>query len=323
MMIARIALILLAATSAVILLIWSQHRHVPLKVSGFIEADEIRVGSRVGGRVQKVPASEGQLAKAGDTLVQLEPYDLLERRAQSKATLAELQARLDELKHGPRPQEITAAEARLTFAKAELDLAQATYNRIKPSFEKNAVSAEEMDRAEKELKAATANLGQRQAELELLKAGTRPEEIAQAEAAVQAAQASLNAIDKQIEELTIKAPVNSIVESLDLQPGDMAAPNAPVLSLTAQGNLWVRAYVPENHLNLTNGQKLTITIDSFPNKKFTGHVSFVARQAEFTPNNVQTPEERSKQVFRIKVTLDEGLDVLRPGMSADVWLNNK
>ena len=100
----------------------------------------------------------------------------------------------------------------------------------------------------------------------------------------------------------------------------MAAANAPALSLMDLGNLWVRAYVPENHLNLQNGQKLSVTVDSFPGRKFAGHVSFVARQAEFTPNNVQTPEERSKQVFRVKVTLDEGLDVLRPGMAADVWL---
>jgi hypothetical protein len=70
-------------------------------------------------------------------------------------------------------------------------------------------------------------------------------------------------------------------------------------------------------------QKVAISVDSFPGRHFAAHISFVARQAEFTPNNVQTPEERSKQVFRIKVTLDEGLDVLRPGMAADVWLDMK
>jgi multidrug resistance efflux pump len=319
-MMPRILGIVVVAVAGISLLVWSQHRRESLKVSGFIEADEIRVGSRVGGRVQNVPAVEGQRVKAGDLLVELAPYDLLERRAQAKAELAQLEARLMELKHGPRQQEIAAGEARLRFANAELDLAQATYNRIKPSFEKNAVSAEEMDRAEKELKAATANLGQRQAEVDLLKAGTRPEQVAQAEASVQAAQAFLTQTEKQIEELTVKAPAEAIIESLDLQPGDIVAPNAPVLSLTALGNLWVRAYVPENHLNLQNGQKLMVAVDSFPGRTFAGHVSFVSRQAEFTPNNVQTPEERSKQVFRVKITLDEGQDVLRPGMSADVKL---
>jgi HlyD family secretion protein len=85
--------------------------------------------------------------------------------------------------------------------------------------------------------------------------------------------------------------------------------------------MWVRAYVPENRLNLQNGQKLRVTVDSFPGEDFIGTVSFVAREAEFTPSNVQTPEERSKQVFRIKVELESGLDKLRPGMAVDVWLN--
>jgi len=195
-----------------------------------------------------------------------------------------------------------------------------TFNRVKGSYQGNAASAQEMDRAEQELKSATANLGQREAELALLKAGTRSEQIAQAQASIQSSTAALAAIQRQIDELTVQAPVDATVESLDLQPGDMVAPNAPMLSLVDMSNLWVRAYVPENRLNLSNGQKLSISVDSFPQKRFAGHVSFVARQAEFTPNNVQTPEERSKQVFRIKVTLDEGLDVLRPGMAADVWL---
>ena len=125
---------------------------------------------------------------------------------------------------------------------------------------------------------------------------------------------------QQIEELAIKAPVNGTIESVELRPGDLVAPNAPALSILDNSTIWVRAYVPENQLSLQLGQKLPVTVDSFPARRFAAHVSFIARQAEFTPNNVQTPEERSKQVFRIKVTLDEGLDMLHPGMAADVWL---
>ena len=91
------------------------------------------------------------------------------------------------------------------------------------------------------------------------------------------------------------------------------------LSVIDTSRLWVRAYVPENRMALQVGQKLRVTIDSFGKESFTGTVTFVSRQAEFTPSNVQTPEERSKQVFRIKVELPAN-DRLRPGMSADVWL---
>ena len=109
-----------------------------------------------------------------------------------------------------------------------------------------------------------------------------------------------------------------MVVGVELQRGDMISPNAPVLSLLDTSHLWVRAYIPENRMNVQPGNKVAITVDSFPDRTFGGHISFISREAEFTPNNVQTPEERSKQVFRIKATLDEGLDVLRPGMAADV-----
>jgi multidrug resistance efflux pump len=120
--------------------------------------------------------------------------------------------------------------------------------------------------------------------------------------------------------LRIAAPVDGVVEAVDLQPGDLVSANAPVLSLMDLRELWVRAYVPEDALNVQVGQDVVVTVDSYPDRSFSGKISFVARQAEFTPGNVQTPEERSQQVFRIKVALTEGLDELRPGMAADVWL---
>ena len=84
--------------------------------------------------------------------------------------------------------------------------------------------------------------------------------------------------------------------------------------------LWVRAYVPQNRLDVQLGQACYVTVDSYPDERFAAEITYIAQQAEFTPSNVQTPEERSKQVFRIKVTLREGLDRLRAGMAADVWL---
>ena len=94
-----------------------------------------------------------------------------------------------------------------------------------------------------------------------------------------------------------------------------------MLSVLDLGKLWVRAYVPEDRLDLELGQPVSISVDSYPGRTFAGHVSFIARQAEFTPGNVQTPEERSRQVFRIKIELDAGDGELRPGMIADVWLD--
>ena len=134
--------------------------------------------------------------------------------------------------------------------------------------------------------------------------------------------ASVAVIAEQIDELVVRAPLASVVEAVDLRPGDLIAPNAPVVALSDPSELWVRAYLPENHLDVQLGRKVSVRVDSFPERRFAAHIAFISRSAEFTPANVQTPEERVKQVFRIKVVLDEGLDVLRAGMSADVYVED-
>jgi len=368
-----IALVVLAAL-ALALLVHSQFRTEPLKVSGFVEAYEIRIGSRLGGRVEKVLVDEGASVKKGETLVVLEPYDLLQRRteaeaeatarsaeyekltrgfrpeeiAQAKSKHDQLAAELKKLENGPRKQEIEAAQANVRLAEAQLVFAREQFARTQQLVAQNAATQEELEQEQTSLRVAQATLDARQQNLALLLAGTRPEEItaakaqleaahqawllarngyrdedvSQAKAAMAAAQAALKAIDQQIQELRITAPLDAVVEAVDLRPGDMVTANAPALSLTDKSRLWVRVYVPENHLDLALGQTVWVTIDSYPKRRFAGHISFIARQGEFTPSNVQTPEERSKQVFRVRVTLDEGLDELRPGMSADVWLES-
>lgn len=354
-------------------LILSQQRTEPFKVSGFIEADEVRVGSLVGGRVAEAPAREGSQVKKGDLLIRLEPFDLLERRAKAMADLAaqrsqlkkfesgfreeeiaqakarrdQLAARLDKLVSGPRKQEIAAARARMELAEAERELATSEHSRVKDLAESDVASREALDRAHENLKVAQATVQTRAEELAQLEEGTRAEEIReaqaqleeadhawllaqhgfrtedidQARAATESAEATLRQIERQIDELEIRAPIDATVEAVDLQPGDLVSPNAPAVSLMDTSRLWVRAYLPEYRLDLQVGGKVEVSVNSYPGRRFAAHISFIAREAEFTPSNVQTPEERSKQVFRIKVTLDEGLNELRPGMSADVWLD--
>jgi multidrug resistance efflux pump len=368
----RLLPVLLVVLGLGALIAYSKFRPTPDRVSGFIEADEIRLGSRVGGRVQEVHIEEGQRVKPGEVLIQLEPFDLLAEKSEAEATLAareaelsrlkaglrpeevaqaqahyeRLQAMLDELVAGPRQQEIDASKARLGVAEAQLKLGQENFRRVTRLVETNATTQENLDRATEQLEAAQGSVAAQQEELKLLEAGTREEslraakaqaeearqawelakkgfreeEIAQAQAARDAAAGALDAIKLRIDELAIRSQTSGVVEALELQPGDLAPAGSPVLSIMDDGHLWVRAYVPENRLDLKLGQKMWVTVDSFPGKRFAGELSFISRQAEFTPSNVQTAEERVKQVFRIKVELREGLDVLRAGMSADVWL---
>lgn len=373
-MISRILAAAVLAGALVGLLLYSQHRPGRYRVSGFVEADEIRIGSRVGGRVAEVLCAEGDSVAEGATLLRLEGFDLDARAAEAEANLAAREAELAQLRHGnrseeiamaqaradrlqaqlqllidgPREEEILAAEARRDLAEAQVKRARSSYDRVAKLFARGGgtVTQEEVDRAMEELQvaehflrvreqerqiqrkgsraeqiaAATAELEEAKQALAMSKAGYRSEEIGRAEAAVAAAKAAQAVVQAQRDELLIRAPCHATVEALDLQPGDLVPAGAPVLSLLDATRFWVRAYVPENRLDLKPGQEVRVTIDSFTNEEFSGTVTYVARQAEFTPNNVQTPEERSKQVFRIKVTLQQGLKQLRPGMAADVWL---
>ena len=352
---------------------WSQERSDALTVSGFVEADQIRLGSRIGGRVGVVHVKEGDRVEAGATLLELEPFDLVEQRAGAAAALAGaraelgrqesglrseevarararrdgLTAQLERLVNGPRDQELATGRKWVELAVAELEFATIEEARARKLHESGVESAELLDRALTSRRVAQATLAVRREELALLEEGTRKEDLAamraelaeaaaalalaeqgyrreeieQARAAVAAAEATLAAVDRRLEELAIRAPVAGLVEAITLRPGDLVGANAPALSLLDPSRLWVRAYVPEGRLRLVIGQEVTLRVDPFPDETFRGRVSFIARDAEFTPGNVQTPEERSKQVFRIKVDLLEGLDRLRPGMSADVMLD--
>ena len=370
----RVALFLSIGALLVAALWWSQDRNDTLVVSGFVEADQIRLGSRLGGRVGVVYVEEGDRVDAGATLLELEPFDLGEQRAGATAELARaraefsrleaglrseevaqtrahrdrLVARLAGLVSGPRDQELATARKEVELAQAELDLARLEEARARTLHERGVESAERLDRAVTSLRVAEATLAVRRERLALLKDGTRQEElaaaraeVAQADAAlalaesgyraeeiekaratVAAAESALAVVDRSLEELAIRSPVAGIVEAIELQPGDLVVANAPALSLLDPSRLWVRAYVPENRLALTTGREVSLRVDAFPNETFRGRVSFIAREAEFTPGNVQTPDERSKQVFRIKIDLIDGLDRLRPGMSADVILDD-
>ena len=307
---------------------WSQARTEPFHVSGFLEADEIRVGSRVGGRVGKVHVDEGAVVAPGAVLVELEPFDYLERRGELAARAAALGARLDELRAGPRRQEIEAARAHLAAARAALSLAELDETRTRSLVEDSIRSREALDRSEAVLEAARADVRAAEEALGLLEEGTRKEEIAAGEAQLEAARAALRALERSIDELVIRAPAAATgqaaeesftVEACELEPGDLVAANSAVVALRDASELRVRAYVPQDRLTFTVGTAVAVSVDAFPGRRFRAHVDFVAPNAEFTPSNVQTPEERSEVVVRVRVTLEEGMDVLRPGVSADVW----
>ena len=273
-------------------------------VSGTIESDEVHVASRYGGRVENLFAREGDALTNGQMIVELEAAELRAQREQATARLAELEA-------GARPEEIAAAKHDWESLVAQLEFARLDARRARELVQDKTISESDRDRTVSQEHALEKSAAAARSRYELLLAGTRPEQIAQAKA-------RLAEIDTQVREMRIVAPTNCVLEVLSVKVGDVLAPNREVATLLLSDHLWVRVYVPEpwlGHIRLH--QPVAVRVDSFPGRDFRGEVEQIGRAAEFTPRNVQTVGERVKQVFGVKVRLDNSEDKLRAGMAAD------
>ena len=278
-------------------------------VSGTIETDEARVASRYGGRVEKILAQEGDALKAGQVIVDLNAAELRARRDQLAAQLAELVA-------GPRQEEIDAAKHDWEALAAESEQARSDAKRAGELFLQKTISPAEHDQAVTRASIFEKNVAAAKSRYDLLLAGTRPERIA-------LARAQLAEIDAQLSEMKVAAPGDCVLEVLSVKVGDVLAPNREVATLLLTNHIWVRVFVPEPWLgHIAVGDAVKVRVDSFAGKDFPGAVEQIAREAEFTPRNVQTVEDRIKQVFSVKVRLDNSEGQLRAGMSADVIFPN-
>lgn len=299
-----ILLLLGLAILVALLSIGLKRRSQVQKVSGTIETDEIHVASRYGGRVDKIHVEEGDTLTGGQLIVELEATELKAQRAQAAARLAELEK-------GPRAEEIATASHEWEALKADLEFARTDAKRAQELFEHKTISETDLDRAASRARALEQNAAAAKARYDLLRAGTRPEEIDQA-------RAQLAVIDAQLGEMRVVAPTNCVLEVLSVKVGDVLPPNREVATLILPQHLWMRVYVPELWLGAIKlGELVKIEVDSFPGRQFQGMVEQVNRQAEFTPRNVQTPAERIKQVFGVKLRLPSESGLLRPGLSAE------
>jgi multidrug resistance efflux pump len=220
------------------------------------------------------------------------------------------------LEAGPRKEEIEAAKNDWEAMAAELDQARADAKRADELFLQKTISATEHEQTATRARTLEKNGAAAKSRYELLLAGTRAERITQA-------RAQLAETDSQLSEMKVTAPSDCVVEVLSVKVGDVLAPNREVATLLLPQHLWVRVYVPEpwlGHIKL--GESVKVRVDSDPGKDFSGTVEQIAREAEFTPRNVQTVGDRIKQVFGIKVRLDNHEGKLRAGMAADVTFPN-
>jgi len=272
-----------------------------LVLAGTFEANDTHVGSLLGGRVDSVFAHEGDSVRVGDRLLTLDPSLADAQIAEQRGLLAEANARYELVRRGPRKEDITKA-------KVEYDKAESDRKRLEALLSKGVVAQQQYETAE----AQAASLHET---YQALVNGSRPEDIAAARAAVQGADARLRYLVRERRETVIAAPLDGVVETLDLRPGDLVAARQPVAVLLESGPAKVRVYVPEPRLGRVHvGQHADLRIDSFPKRVFAGTVVEIAPRAEYMPRNVQTLEQRNDQVFAVKIEAAPAPE-LKPGMA--------
>jgi HlyD family secretion protein len=357
-----LVLVIVAVVAAVLFLSRSLSRKDSgLQGSGTVEARNIRVGSKIGGRIEKLLVREGDHVKAGQVLMTFDDKELLASLQQSKANAekakrgyrpeeiaearaASLGAKADyELKkNGYRKEDIAAAQSDFDRAAADQTRAQLDFQRYDALSKKDLISKQQRDTAEANWKMALAQKENLQHKLDELSRGYRPEEIASAEARylqaqatyeklqrgnrredVDSAQASLSYDEARFREREVLAPTEAIIEVLDVRPGDLISPNTPVATLLESDQIYVRIYIPETEINRVQvGDHAEVTVDSVGRQTFPGVVEQINQQAEFLPRNVQTREERVHQVFGVKIRIADSTHKVLAGMAADVKLKS-
>ncbi len=305
-----------------------------LRVSGHVEATEVRVAAEVGGRLVALTVAEGDRLQAGDIVARVDTRDVeLEiGRTQAEREAAEAQLRL--LQAGARPEDVRQAQAQIDALEAEIaaidaELVAATADRER--FE-SLLAADAGSRKQRDDAAARVNVLQertralreqvRAAEqvVARLESGARAEELDAARARVAVVDAQIAVLRKRIDDATVVAPAGGIVTQTLVEQGEIVAPAMPLFVVTDIDRAWANLFVPEPVVpRLTIGQAAVVFTDA-GGAGLPGTVTFVSPQAEFTPRNVQTSEERSMLVYRIKVAVDNREGVLKPGMPVDASL---
>jgi HlyD family secretion protein len=289
-----------------------------IRVSGNIETTEVDVGFKVAGRIVGLSVQEGDWIEKGKVLARLDDEDLRQRLELARATLKSAQARLKKLMVGSRPEEIREAEASLQQAQFDFENKQVNYERMKALFERGVIPKETLDNAEAGFKIARASMQKAKENYQLVKEGPRKEDIEDARAQVEQAQASLKLTETQLSYTVLYSPLSGVVLVKSGEIGEVVNPGTSILTLADIKNVWLKAYIPETDLSRVKwGQEVMVTTDLRPQKVYKGKISFISSQAEFTPKQIQTEKERVTLVYRIKIDIPNPDRELKPGMPAD------
>ena len=324
----RVALILAALVVVGAALWWWLSGHgaarQELTLYGNVDLRQIDLPFNGSERVAEVLAQEGDHVKQGQVLARLDTSRLGPGVARAQADLEAQQQMVNRLHSGNRPAEIDQARANTAAARADAVNAHAQLERLRTLSQNTAgraLSRQDLDSAQAAADAAEAKLVASEKALALELAGPRREDVAQGEAQLQSQRAALAMLQQQLDDAELRAPVDAVVRSRVVEPGEISSPQKTAFTLAIVDPKWVRAYISESDLGQVHeGLRATVSVDAFPNHRFEGWIGFISPTAEFTPKAVETRELRSSLVYEVRVFVKDPQDQLRLGSPATVHL---
>ena len=295
-----------------------------LTLYGNIDLRQVQLSFNNSERIAAVLVQEGDRVRQGQLLARLDTARLEPQLAQAEAQAAAQLQVVKRLRSGSRPEEIAQARANLQAAQADLANARQQYERWKSAAEISAgraVRQQDVDNARTAVQVAEARLAVVQKTLDLAIAGPRREEINENEARLKAVEAQASVLRQQLKDAQLIAPVDAVIRTRVMEPGEMASPQRPVFALAIIDPKWVRAFISEPDLGkIKPGMPAAVVVDSFAGRRFGGWIGFISPIAEFTPKTVQTEELRTSLVYEVRVFVKDPDDELRLGMPASVYV---
>jgi HlyD family secretion protein len=296
----------------------------PLRASGTIEARQVRLSAKIAGDLLVLPAKEGDRVKPGDPIASIDHagLDIQLRQAEAGAVLA--QAQLDLLKSGARVEDIRQVEEAFRQAESVLKTAEEDDRRMRDLAAKGSVTAKQAEDAASRLIVARAQTSAAAEALNKARTLARPEELRAARARLDQARAASDLLRKAIADCDLVSPVFGVVTQVPVERGELIAAGATVAVVSELDRVHVMIYVTEVELaRVKLGGRADISIDGAPGRKIPGTITYISPEAEFTPKNVQTREDRVKLVFGVKIEIDNRDGLLKPGLPADAVLTDQ